>query len=111
MEQKVDFSPNDQILSAEKMAVFGEKARQIRDGDDWKWLQEYIFGALFDEAVLTLRNAKTDEDRVKAQQMFLACEKPKKQLEGLINQGDAARASLAEHVSTLANNEEEQQNA
>lgn len=91
--------PEQEVKVLEVQSLHGDRARQVRDGQDWKWLQEFIFGALFDEAVMTLRNAKTDEERVKAQQMFLACEKPKRQLEFLISQGDAALASLKELAS------------
>lgn len=98
-----------EIRSLEIQSLHGDKARLVRDGADWKWLQEVIFGAIFDQALMTLRNAKTDEERIKAQQMFLACEKPKTQLEFLISQGDAAVASLKELASqqpTLENQEE-----
>ena len=88
--------PEQEMKMLEAQSLHGDRAKRIRDGEDWKWLQEFIFGALFDEAVMTLRNAKTEEERMKAQQMFLACEKPKRQLEFLISQGDAAMASLTE---------------
>lgn len=88
--------PSQEIKALEAQSLHGDRARRIRDGEDWKWLQQFIFGALEDEAIATLRGAKTDEDRVKAQQMFLACEKPRRQLEFLISQGDAAVASLKE---------------
>lgn len=102
--------PNQELLVLEKAAFHGERAREVRDGKDWAWLSEYIFGALTDEAIMTLRNAKTEEDRMKAQQMFLAVEKPKRQLEFLISQGDAARASLAEEVSSTLELQEENTN-
>lgn len=92
--------PDQEIRNLELHALHGDRARKVRDGVDWKWLQEFIFGALQDEAIMTLRNSRTDEDRVKAQQMFLACEKPKKQLDFLISQGDAAVASLKEIAVT-----------
>jgi hypothetical protein len=104
--QNIDF-PLAEVKALEKQALHGDRARQVQDGADWKWLQEFIFGAIFDEAVMTLRNAKTDEDRVKAQQMFLACEKPKAQLNFLISQGDAALASLKEITSPTLYNQEE----
>lgn len=107
--------PLDEIKALERQSLHGDRARQVRDGIDWKWLQDVIFGAIFDQAIMTLRNAKTDEERMKAQQMFLACEKPKAQLEFLISQGDAAIASLKELASqasqdanpTLENQEEQ----
>ena len=102
--------PIDEVKNLELQSLHGHRARQVQSGKDWEWLQKYIFGAIFDEAVMTLRNARTDEDRVKAQQMFLACEKPKRQLEFLISQGDAAIASLKElsgQNPTLENQEEQ----
>ncbi len=106
--------PIDEIRSLERQSLHGDRARQVINGKDWEWLQKFIFGAIFDQAIMTLRNARTDEERIKAQQMFLACEKPKAQLEFLISQGDAAIASLKELASqassdanpTLENQEE-----
>lgn len=102
--------PSTDFKALENQSLHGEKAKAIKDGQDWAWIQEFILGAIFDEAIGVLRNAKTEEDRMKAQQMFLAVEKPKRLLEFLVSQGDAARASLAELTSTLAN-EEENKNA
>ena|SRR6185295_17035781 len=90
-----------------KQAFHGERAAEVKNGNDWKWLNEYIFGALFDEAVMVMRNARTEEERIKAQQMFLSCEKPRKLLESLISQGDAARASLVELQATTLDIKEE----
>jgi len=100
--------PEAEVRALEKQALHGSKAREVRDGQDWKWLQEFIYGAIFDEATLTIENAKTEEDRIKAQQMFLACKKPKRVLDFLISQGDAAIASLKELAEqpTLENQEE-----
>jgi hypothetical protein len=102
--------PSEELKALENQALHGERARRVQDGEDWKWLQEFVFGAIFDEAIQVLRNAKTEEERMKAQQMFLAVEKPKRLLEFLVSQGDAARASLVEVTSTLAT-EEENKNA
>lgn len=109
-DQRVYFS-DDEMRMLSNQSLAGDKAREVKASKEWAWLQEVIFGALFEEAVQTLRNAKTDEQRLKAQQMFLACEKPKSQLDFLINQGDAARASLEEINATLVNSKEEQSNA
>ena len=104
---KVRFQ-GDEFRVLELQAREGERAREVFEGDDYKWIKEIIFGAIYDQAIMVLRNAKTEEDRVKAQQMFLACEKPQAQIQFLISQGDAARASLEELATTLATNEEEQ---
>lgn len=104
----MDF-PEQEVRNLEKQSIHGDKARRVINGEDWKWLQEFIFGSLFDEAVLTIENAKNDEDRIKAQQMFLACKKPKRQIEFLISQGDAALASLQElTVNPTLENQEDQ---
>jgi hypothetical protein len=102
--------PPMELKALENQALHGARAYEVRNGKDWAWLQEFIFGAIFDEAIQVLRNAKTEEDRMKAQQMFLAVEKPKRLIEFLVSQGDAARASLVEVTSTLAT-EEENKNA
>ena len=88
--------PDRDIRSLEAQALAGDKARQISGGDDWKWIKEKILGALEDQAIHTLMNAKTEEDRMKAQQMFLASKKPADLITFLISQGDAAVASLKE---------------
>ena len=98
--------PSTEFKALENQSLHGERAKAVQEGVDWAWLQQFIFGAIFDEAIQVLRNAKTDEDRMKAQQMFLAVEKPKRLLEFLVSQGDAARASLAELTSTLDDKEE-----
>ena len=98
--------PSTEFKALENQSLHGERAKAVQDGADWAWLQQFIFGAIFDEAIQVLRNAKTEEERMKAQQMFLAVEKPKRLLEFLVSQGDAARASLAELTSTLESKEE-----
>lgn len=103
--------PDKDFSLLEKQAFHGDRAYAVRAGEDWKWLNDFIFGAIFDEAIMILRNAKTDEDRLRAQQLFLSVEKPKRQLDFLISQGDAARASLKElQSSTLDNPEEDKSN-
>jgi hypothetical protein len=109
MEPELYFPDSDR-KALENMAFHGERAKEVKDGQDWAWLNKFVFAAIEDEAIMILRNAKNDEDRLKAQQMFLAIEKPKRLLESLVSQGDAARASLAELVSTLESTEEEQKN-
>lgn len=91
----IDF-PEKDITTLEVQALAGERAKQISLGEDWKWIKVNILGALGDQAINTLMNAKTDEDRMKSQQMFLASKKPENLLYALISQGDAATASLKE---------------
>ena len=88
--------PNAEQINLERTAQVGSKAEKILAGEEWKWIYEFILGALQDQAINTLKNAKTDEDRVRAQQQFLAAHKPKEILEGLISAGQAAKLSLLE---------------
>jgi hypothetical protein len=106
MDQNIEFPDKDYQLLINQ-SFHGERAQRVKDGEDWKWLNQYIFGAIFDEAIQVLRNAQNEEMRMKAQQMFLAVEKPKRQLDFLISQGDAARASLAELQNATLDNKEE----
>lgn len=110
MPQAEVIFPASEIKALENQALHGDRARQVRDGKDWEWIKEYIFGAMKDQAINILQNAKTEEDRVKAQQMFLACAKPIQLMDFLINQGDAATASLAEVASSTLENTEEENN-
>jgi len=95
--------PDKDMATLEVQALAGEKAKQVSLGEDWKWVKEKILGALEDQAIHTLMNAKTEEDRMKAQQMFLASKKPQDLITFLISQGDAAVASLKELASQDVN--------
>ena len=92
--------PNPEQINLERAAQVGAQAEKILGGEEWKWIYEYILGALSDQAINTLKNAKTEEDRVRAQQQFLAAHRPKEILEGLISTGQAAKLSLQD-ISTL----------
>ena len=87
---------SEEYKALTNQAYHGERAREISLGKDWEWVKQFILGALHDQAIHTLMNSKSEEDRIKAQQMFLASRKPNDLLEFLISQGDAARASLRE---------------
>ena len=50
----------------ENQAVHGVRAREVMDGADWKWLKEYIFGSMEDQATHTLINAHLPESRARA---------------------------------------------
>jgi hypothetical protein len=95
--------PDKDIKVLEAQAFAGDKAKSVRDSKEWAWIKQFILGALHDQAVNTLKNAKTDEDRMRAQQMFLAADKPEGLLDFLISQGDAAIASLKELESQASN--------
>lgn len=92
--------PNAEQINLERAMQVGGEASNILASKEWAWIEDKIFGALQDHAVITLKNARTEEDRVKAQQQFLAAHKPKELLEGLISAGQAAKVSLQD-ISTL----------
>lgn len=95
----VDF-PNAEVLNLERDIQVGGEASNILISKEWLWIEDKILGALNDLAINSLKNARTDEDRVKAQQQFLAAHKPKELLEALIRRGQAAKVGL-EQISTL----------
>lgn len=72
----------------------GEKAIRFQLSEWSAWLEENIFKALDKEAITKMKLAKTDEDRIVAQQMFLAAEKPRALIEHLVRQGNGAIQEL-----------------
>lgn len=92
--------PNAELINLERDVQVGAQAAKIMAGEDWQWIKTNILGALFDLAVNNLKNARTEEDRVKAQQQFLAAHKPEEMLQALISTGQAAKAGI-EQISTL----------
>lgn len=92
--------PDQEIINYERDIQVGAKASEILISEEWIWIEKFILGALQDLAVNTLKIARTEEDRMKAQQQFLAAHKPKEMLESLIRSGIAAKEQLRE-ISTL----------
>lgn len=96
-----EFAPIDpkhlEVLEARIRA--GERAREL--WVQWgQWIEQTIFAPLNDEALVTLRNATSEDQRMRAQQMSLAVEKVRGIIEQLINQAEGAKAEL-KHISTL----------
>lgn len=89
----------EEISKNKNIAEAGDRAVKVLNGADWAWINETIFKALEDEAIEVLKRAKDDTDRLKAQQMFLACHKPREIIYRLIQQGDGAREMLRQ-IST-----------
>lgn len=87
-----------------RTSLEGEKAKRFILSDEWTWLHDRVFKTLEDEAMETLRKSKTENDRLLAQQMFLASSKAKQILEGLVTQGEAARATLSTQLQEDDNN-------
>lgn len=86
---------NAQHIEALKIQVTeGGRAAHFLSTTEWGWFRDTILVPLQDEAMETLKKARTDEDRVKAQQMLLAADKPKQILNGLVKQGEAAELQL-----------------
>lgn len=75
-------------------AVEGGRAKNFMSTPEWAWMRDFILKPIEDEAMETLKKAKTDEDRVKAQQMLLASDKPRQILDNLVRQGEAAEIQL-----------------
>lgn len=92
--------PTQEVAELEKSIDMGGQALRVYQSDEWGWIYEKIFGAMQDQAVNILKTAKNDEDRVKAQQIFIAAHKPKELIEQLIRNGEAAKLALKE-ISTL----------
>ena len=92
--------PHEQYVIWENQIKEGGKAKNFKASPDWAWFDETILKTIEIQAVNTLKNAKDDAERLKAQQMFLAADKPRQLLDALILQGDGAKASLME-ISTL----------
>lgn len=92
--------PTEQYVIWENQAKEGGRAKDFKASPYWPWFQDRVIKTLETRAVNTLKNAKSDADRLMAQQMFLAASAPEQLLEFLITQGDGAKANLIE-VSTL----------
>lgn len=95
----VEFT-HEQYVIWENQIKEGGKAKNLKASPEWAWFDETILKTIEIQAVNTLKNAKDDVERLKAQQMFLAADKPRQLLDALILQGDGAKASLME-ISTL----------
>ena len=85
---------DDAYAKLKNIADAGERASRFKASEWFIWLEENIFKALDREAITKMKLAKTEEDRVMAQQMFLAAEKPRALIDHLINQGNGAIQEL-----------------
>jgi len=91
--------PAEQIVFYENQAKEGAKAKNFKASEAWLWFDDRVLKAIEDQAIETLKLAIDDAERLKAQQMFLAAQKPRQILDALISQGDGAKAQLIE-IST-----------
>lgn len=85
------------ILLIQKTILEGERARNFMKSPEGIWFDEIILKGLEEEAIETLKKGKNDEDRLRAQQMFLAAQKPRQILQNLVNQGEAAQHQVSTH--------------
>ena len=90
----------DLIEQQKKVAIQGGRAKNHLASAEWAWFDDIVLKTLEIEAIETLKKAKTDEERIKAQQMFMAADKPRQILKHLVQQGEAAEMQL---VSTRQN--------
>ena len=92
---------NAEHIEALKIKVAeGSNARGFRASDGYQWFNNFVLKPLEDEAMETLRRSKSEEDRVRAQQMLLAADKPRQILDNLVKQGEVAQLQL---ISTHQN--------
>lgn len=84
----------DLIEAAKATAIQGGRAKNHLESEEWAWFNDIVLKSLEDEALETLKKAKNDEDRIRAQQMLLAADKPRQILKYLVQQGEAAEMQL-----------------
>lgn len=102
---QVDF-PSAEVANFERQMSVASEAVGIIESAQWSWIKVNILGALEEKAILTLKHAGTEEERVKAQQMFIASHMPQEILERLIMEGKAAKIALEEISNPLKEGEE-----
>lgn len=84
----------NEVLVQKNKALAGAKAKDFMASEWWPWFKNAILGALEDKALMHLKNGKTDEDRLAAQQMYLASQQPEVMLNYLVTQGHGALQAL-----------------
>ena len=72
----------------------GGMAKNHLASPEWKWFDEVVLKSIEDEAFETLRKSSTDQERLKAQMMLLAADKPRQILKYLVQQGEAGKMQL-----------------
>lgn len=102
--------PDKDYRVLENYSLVGEQAHRVKNGADWAWVKHNIMNHIFEESVKCMRIAKTEDQRARAQAMLIAHDEVLSRLDYLINQGDAARASLVELQAATLDNEKEELN-
>lgn len=97
-------SPTEQELKEiehkKKRVELGEQALTVETSGHWEWVCTNILDAMEERAMNKLHNAKTDLDRLQAQQMLLASRDPRFVFREIINQARGAAEELSQ-ISTL----------
>lgn len=91
---------NNLLEACKATAIEGGRAKQHLASAEWAWFDRIVLKSLEDEAFETLKKASTEHERIKAQQMLLAADKPRQILKYLVQQGEAAEMQL---ISTRQN--------
>lgn|SRR5574343_190552 len=89
----------EEAHNLQKVLVAAEMARNFLKSPEGIWFDDIVLKGLEEEAIETLKKGKNDEDRLRAQQMFLAAQKPRQILQGLVKQGEAAQIQISTHQS------------
>jgi len=85
---------NATITQWRNAVSYGEWAKKFKLTEDYFKVQNAILGALKDQAIALLERATTDEERISAQQKFLAVSEFDRMLERMILAGDHATQLL-----------------
>ena len=93
LETKAELSP-EEIHSLHARVQAGGKAKDFLAHELSEWFTRIVLASMQDEAIAMMTRARTNEDRLKAQQTLLAAQKPLKMLERLIQQGEDAKTQL-----------------
>lgn len=83
-----------------------ERAEEFKASESGKWFTDAILGAMNDKAIELLAHAKTEEDRLLAQQVLLGSREPQKLLDSLVRQGELAIQTIKD-FSALPPQEDE----
>lgn len=89
----------DEVLRAQEIISLGKQAKEIMRSDMWTFFHDRILKALEREAIRKMKSAKTELERLEAQQMLLASEKPKLLLEAMISEAETAYEVLSRSQS------------
>lgn len=97
---------NDDIKAYQDKIMLGGKASTVLVTEEWAWIEANIFERMKKDALILLRAARTDPDRLLAQQMYRACIEPKEQMEEYVREGQAAQEILKQLSNPETNQDE-----